>query len=79
MLIMNIGFLACFHAISLERSRFSTTPHYFSRPCSTEVVGTWYRSLVPSRIALTRGKIRPVTLGTGIGARTTHGIIMIAK
>ena len=42
-------------------------------------------SLVPSRIALTRGKIRLVTLGTEIGARTTHGmwncaeIIMIAK
>ena len=41
--------------------------------------------LVPSRIALTRAKIRLVTLGTEIGARTTHGmwncaeIIMIAK
>ena len=31
-------------------------------------------SLVPSRIALTRGKIRLVTLGTEIGARTTHGM-----
>ena len=29
-LIMHIGFLACFHAISLERSRC---------PCSTEAVG----------------------------------------
>ena len=42
-------------------------------------------SLVPSRIALMRGKICLVTLGTEIGARTTHGmwncaeIIMIAK
>ena len=43
-----------------------------------------YSSLVPSRIGLTRGKIRLVTLGTEIGARTTHGMwncaeIMIAK
>ena len=38
-LIMYIGFFACFHAISLERSRFSKSPHYFSYPCSTEAVG----------------------------------------
>ena len=41
--------------------------------------------VISCRIALTRGKIRLVTLGTEIGARTTHGmwncaeIIMIAK
>ena len=33
-LIMHIGFLACFHAISLERSRFSKIA-----ACSTEAVG----------------------------------------
>ena len=40
-LIMHIGFLACFHAISLERSGFSkiATLRYFSCPCSTESVG----------------------------------------
>ena len=34
-LIMHIGFLACFHAISLERSRHVI----FLAPCSTEAVG----------------------------------------
>ena len=29
MLIMHIGFLACFHAISLERSRFSKNATLF--------------------------------------------------
>ena len=38
-LIMHIGFFACFHAISLECSRFRKSPHYFSCPCSTEAVG----------------------------------------
>ena len=38
-LIMHIGFLACFHAISLERSRFSKIATLFSCPCSTEAVG----------------------------------------
>ena len=38
-LIMHIGFLACFHAISLQRSRFSEIPRYFSCSCSTEAVG----------------------------------------
>ena len=36
-LIMHIGFFACFHAISLEPSRFSKI--YFLCPCSTEDVG----------------------------------------
>ena len=34
-----IGFLACFHAISPERSRFSKIATLFSCPCSTEAVG----------------------------------------
>ena len=38
-LIMHIGFLACFHAISLERSLFSEIATLFSYPCSTEAVG----------------------------------------
>ena len=38
-LIMHIGFLACFHAISPERSRFSKIATLFSCPCSTEAVG----------------------------------------
>ena len=38
-LIMHIGFLACFHAISLERSRFSKIATLFFLPCSTEAVG----------------------------------------
>ena len=38
-LIMHIGFFACFHAISLERSRFSKMATLFSCPCSTEDVG----------------------------------------
>ena len=38
-LIMHIGFLACFHAISLERSRFSKIATLFSCPCSNESVG----------------------------------------
>ena len=48
-LIMHIGFFTCFHAISLERSRFSE----FSCPCSTEAVGIAYkppRSLCSARI-----------------------------
>ena len=38
-LIMHIGFLACFHAIYLERSRFSKIATFFPCPCSTEAVG----------------------------------------
>ena len=38
-LIMHIGFFACFHAISLERSRFSKSPRYLSCLCSTKAVG----------------------------------------
>ena len=38
-LIMDIGFLACFHAISLERSRFSKIGTLIFLPCSTEAVG----------------------------------------
>ena len=38
-IIMHIGFLACFHAISLERSRFSKIGSHFSCPCGTEDVG----------------------------------------
>ena len=51
----------------------------------TSLASRLISSLVPSRISLTRGKIRLVTLGTEIGARTAHGmwncaeIIMIAK
>ena len=37
-LIMHIGFLACFHAISLERGRFSEIATFFCS-CSTEAVG----------------------------------------
>ena len=35
---MHIGFLACFYAISLQRSRFSKIATLFSCPCSTEAV-----------------------------------------
>ena len=38
-LIMHIGFLACFQAISLELSRFSKIATFFSCPCNTETVG----------------------------------------
>ena len=39
-LIMHIDFLACFHAISLERSRFSKIATLFFKPLySTEAVG----------------------------------------
>ena len=38
-LIMHIGFLACFHAISPERNGFSKIATFFSCPCSTEAVG----------------------------------------
>ena len=38
-LIMHIGFFACFYAISLERSRFSKIAVPFSCPCGTEDVG----------------------------------------
>ena len=38
-LIMHIGFFACFHAISLKHSRFSKIATFFSFPCSTEAVG----------------------------------------
>ena len=34
-----IGFFACFHALSLERSRFIKIATFFSCPCSTEAVG----------------------------------------
>ena len=38
-LIMHIGFFACFHAISPERSGFSEIATFFSCSCSTEAVG----------------------------------------
>ena len=38
-LIMDIVFFACFHAISLEHSCFSKIPTLFSCPCSIEAVG----------------------------------------
>ena len=34
-----VGFLACFHAISLERSHFSKIATFFFLPLSTEAVG----------------------------------------
>ena len=37
-LIMHIGFFACFHTISLKRNRFSKSATLFSWPCSTEAV-----------------------------------------
>ena len=40
--IMHIGFFACFHVISLERSRFSKIPT-FSFPSSTETVGVAHK------------------------------------
>ena len=40
---MHIGFLACFHAISLERSRFSKIATFFSCTCSTEAVGVAHK------------------------------------
>ena len=43
-LIIHIGFFACFHAISLERSRFSKIATLFSCPCSTEAVGIAHKS-----------------------------------
>ena len=45
-LIMHIGFLACFHAISLEHSRFSKIATLLSYPCSTEAVGIAISCLV---------------------------------
>ena len=42
-LIMHIGFFACFHAISHERSRFSKI---FSCPCSTEIVAISHKPAV---------------------------------
>ena len=38
-LIMHIGLLACFYAISPERSGFSKIATLLSCPCSTEAVG----------------------------------------
>ena len=38
-LVMRIGFFACFHAISLERSHFSKIATLFFCSCSTEAVG----------------------------------------
>ena len=46
-LIMHIGFLACFYSISLERSRFSKiskSPVCFSCPCGTEDVGIAHKT-----------------------------------
>ena len=42
-LIMHIGFFACFHAISLECSNFSKIAAIFSCPCSTEAVGNAHK------------------------------------
>ena len=39
-LMMHIGFFACFHAIYLERSRFSEIATLFSCSCSTEAVAS---------------------------------------
>ena len=52
-LIMHIGFFACFHAISLERSHFSKIGTLFFCPCSTEAVGIAHkppRSLYSAKI-----------------------------
>ena len=53
-------------------------PSVHVRPPDCACAKSGYRiflnSLVSSRVALTRGKIRLVTLGTEIGARTTHGM-----
>ena len=38
-LIMHIDFFTCFHAISLERSRFSKVATLVFTPCSTKAVG----------------------------------------
>ena len=38
-LIMHIGFFACFHAISLERCYFGKIATLFSCLCSNEAVG----------------------------------------
>ena len=40
MFIIHIGFLACFHAISFERSRFSKIAMLFSCSCSTDAIGS---------------------------------------
>ena len=45
-LFMHIGFLACFHAISLERSRFSKIATLFFLPCSTELLVSLISRLV---------------------------------
>ena len=40
-LIMHIGFFACFHATSLVSAK---SAHYFSCPCSTEAVGIAHKA-----------------------------------
>ena len=43
-LIMNIGFFACFQAISLEHSRFSEISTFFNALVATEAVGIAHKS-----------------------------------
>ena len=52
MLIMHIGFFSCFHAISLERSRFSKIATFFSCTCITGAVGIADK---PPRVACSAG------------------------
>ena len=71
MLIMHIGFLACFHAISLERSRFSKIATFFSCTCSTEAVGVAHKppSSLCARIVVDRQTHRTTTVTLAVHVR----------
>ena len=71
--IMHIGFFACFHAISLERSCFSKiSSFFFSCPCSTEDVDIAHK---PPRSQTDRHTRRTTTVTLTAHAR--RGLIML--
>ena len=75
MLIMHIGFFSCFHAISLEHSRFSKIATLFSCPCSTEAVGIAHKPVACSaRIVVDRQIHRTTTVTLAAHAR--QGLII---
>ena len=73
--IMNIGFFACFHGISLERSRFGIITFYFSGSHSSEAAGIANRSprsLVPEH----RHTDKPNTCTVTLAAHAGRGLIV---
>ena len=80
-LIMHIGFLACFHAISLERSRFSKIATFFSCPCAMKMLVSLISRLVACspRIVVDKqtDRHRHRTTTVTLAAHVLRGLIIL--